>query len=205
MNMSFQAVPQTIRVEPVFTYDGQFVTNITHYRNEVPVDAAELLAFAAAWVADWTTLIRPNQPTNVILTAVRVTSLDTEFAPGIEYSAGLPVAGSATGVGLPNNVTVAVRLLTALRGRSYRGRTFHIGVRNTDVSNNLITTLFASNLTTGYNGMRSISTTQEYLQVVVSRYEGGVLRPEGISTVVNAVQVERVIDSQRRRLPGRGN
>jgi len=203
--MPFQPVPQTVRVEPVYLYDGQICTNITHYKYEVPVDAAELALFAAAWINEWVTNIKVAQPTNVTLTAVKVTDLSSEFAPGVEFVGALPQNGSLTGVGLPNNVTVAVRLLTALRGRSYRGRSFHIGVRNTDTLLNQITATFANLLLTGYNAQRQISTTQSYQQVVVSRYEGGVLRAEGVATPVTSVQVDRTIDSQRRRLPGRGN
>jgi len=203
--MPFQPVPQTIRVEPVYTYDGQYCTNITHYKYEVPVDEAELALFAAAWINEWVTNIKVAQPTNVTLNALKVTDLSSEFAPGIEFVGALPQNGSLTGVGLPNNVTVAVRLMTALRGRSFRGRSYHIGVRNTDTALNLITTTFATLLTTGYNAQRQISTTQAYQQVVVSRYQGGALRAEGVATPVTGVQVDRTIDSQRRRLPGRGN
>jgi hypothetical protein len=204
IHMPFQAVPQVIRVEPIYLYDSQYVENVLHYRYEVPWVGSELSDFAAAWLAKWQTNIRPQQPTNVSLVSIKVTDLSFEFAPGIEFTTGLPVAGSATGTGLPNNVSIAVRLLTALRGRSYRGRTYHIGVRATDVALNQITTLFQTALVTGYTSMRSVSTTQAYAQVVVSRVAGGALRPTGVATPVTAIQVDRVIDSQRRRLPGRG-
>lgn len=202
--MTFQAVPSTVRLEPVFTYDNQIVENVLHYRYEVPIDAPELLLFAQAWHTEWAATVRATQPTNAILTRIRVTDLSSEFAPGVEYIAGLPQAGSATGVGLPNNVTVAIRILTALRGRSYRGRIYHIGIRNTDVTGNLITTLFQGNLGSAYTPLLSVSTTQQYVLGVVSRYEGGVQRPTGVFTPATGLVIDRTLDSQRRRLPGRG-
>jgi len=203
--MPFQPAERVIRVEAIYTYDGQIVENVLHYQTDPTPDATEMTAFAAQWVTQWQAGIRATQPTNVSLNTVKVTSLDSEFAPGIEYTTGLPLAGTATGTGLPNNVTVAVRYLTALRGRSYRGRSFHIGIRATDVLLNQITTTFQTNLRAAYILMLNVATPQAYFQGVLSRYEGGVLRPEGVFTDITSVQVERVIDSQRRRLPGRGN
>ena len=201
----FQPVPSTIRVEPVYRYDSQVVENVLHYKYEVPVNEDELAEFAEEWYQLWNSNVRAWQPTNVILDKIKVTDLSSEFAPGIEYAAGMPTAGLLTGVGLPNNVTVAVRYVTALRGRSYRGRSFHIGVRNTDTTLNQITTTFQSGLDAAYTAMLNVSTTQLYVQTVVSRYQGGALRLEGVSTPITAVTVDRTIDSQRRRLPGRGS
>lgn len=203
--MPFQPAERVIRVEPIYTYDGQVVQNVLYYQTDPTPDAIELTAFAAQWVTQWQAGIRASQPTNVSLNTLKVTSLDSESAPGIEYTTGLPLAGTATGTGLPNNVTVAVRYLTALRGRSYRGRSFHIGIRATDVTLNQITTTFQTNLRAAYILMLNVATTQSYFQGVLSRYAAGVLRAEGQFTDITAVQVERVIDSQRRRLPGRGN
>jgi len=203
--MPFQPAERVIRVEPIYTYDGQIVENVMHYQTDPAPDAVELAAFAAQWLTQWQASVRATQPTNVSLNTIKVTSLDSEFAPGIEYTVGLPLAGTATGVGLPNNVTVAVRYLTALRGRSYRGRLFHIGIRNTDTLLNQVTTTFQTNLRAAYVVMLNVATTQSYFQGVLSRYQGGVLRPEGEFTDITSVQVERTLDSQRRRLPGRGN
>lgn len=202
--MPFQPAPLVTRIEPIYNFAGQICQNVLHYKSLDPLDAADLEAVCYEFVQQWTTYLRPLTASAASLIAVRATALDTEFAPGIEYTADLPLAGTASGTALPNNVTVAVRFLTLLRGRSYRGRAFHIGLVTSQVSGNEITTGFQTNLRNAWIALQSIESTPVVAQCVLSRYEGGVLRPEGVATDINGVQIDKTLDSQRRRLPGRG-
>jgi len=202
--MPFQPAPQTARVEVIYTQDGQTCVNVLHYKTNADITAERLEDFCAEFVSQWTTFLRPYVVNTVNLVAVKATSLDSEFAPGVEFTTGLPLAGTGSGSPLPNNVTVAVRFLTLLRGRSYRGRAYHIGLQASAVTANQISTTLQTNLRNAWIGLQSIEATDVWAQCVLSRYQGGALRPEGVTTDVNNVQVERTIDSQRRRLPGRG-
>lgn len=202
--MPFQPAPQTARVEVIYTQDAQTCVNVLHYKTNADITAERLEDLCAEFVSQWTTFLRPYVVNTVNLVAVKATSLDNEFAPGVEFTTGLPLAGTGSGTALPNNVTVAVRFLTLLRGRSYRGRAYHVGLPASAVTANQISTTFQTNLRNAWIGLQSIEATDVWAQCVLSRYQGGTLRPEGITTDVNNVQVERTIDSQRRRLPGRG-
>lgn len=202
--MPFQPVPFTTRVELIYNSNGQICENVLHYKSLAEASAADLNALAAEMVVQWGTFLKPLTHSASSLITVKCTALDDEFAPGIEYTTGLPIAGTRTGTQAPNNVTVATRFLTALRGRSFRGRAYHIGISTTDISGNEITSTFQTNLRNAWIGLMSIESTPVFAQCVVSRYQGGVLRPEGHAQDITNVQIDKTLDSQRRRLPGRG-
>lgn len=204
--MAFQQVPLTTRCELVYSYKGQLAMNVLHYKSLDAATADDLEAFAEEMVSQWTTFLRPITHEDASLVAVRATSLDSEFAPGIEYTTGLPLAGSVTGTGLPSNVTVAVRFLTALRGRSYRGRAFQIGMGSTQIvdGDNEISTAYQTALRNAWIGLQSIESDPVFAQCIVSRVSGGEPRVTGVATDVTGVAVDIVLDSQRRRLHGRG-
>lgn len=75
---------------------------------------------------------------------------------------------------------------------------------STQVTGNEITTAFSTSLRNAWLQMRDVGSTPATDLAVVSRIEGGVLRAEGIATIVTGVTIEKVLDSQRRRLPTRG-
>ncbi|AYP28975.1 MAG: hypothetical protein [Circular genetic element sp.] len=202
--MPFQRVPLTTKVELLYGQQGQFVENVLHYKSLAPATEADLNALCAEFVNQWTTFLRPLTVSTAFLTSIKATSLDSEFAPGIEYTTGLPLAGTGAIPELPMNVTCAVRFLTALRGRSYRGRAYHIGLRQSFVNGSNLTSTFRTDLRNAWIGLMSIESSPVFAQCVVSRYSDGALRAEGIATDVTNVQVEGTVDSQRRRLPGRG-
>lgn len=202
--MGFQPVPATTKVELIYSWDAQVVENVLHYGSIFALDASELSDLAESVLAVWTANLRPLLSTAVSLTTIKCTSLDSEFAPGIEYTTGLPLAGTASGNVVPANVTIAVRFLTALRGRSFRGRAYQVGMTSTQVSGNEITTAFATSLRNAWLQMVDVGSTPATQLVVVSRIQGGVPRAAGIKTDVTGITIERVLDSQRRRLPTRG-
>ncbi len=202
--MPFQPVPDTIRVELIYSWDAQVVENVLHYRSGASFGTAGLTSLAENVLSVWNTSLRPLISSAVSLTVIKLTLLESEFAPGIEYVTGLPIPGTASGNVVPANVTVAVRFLTALRGRSYRGRVYQIGMTSTQVSGNEITTAFSTALRNAWIQMIDVGSTPETHLTVVSRVQGGVLRPQGVATDVTGITIERVLDSQRRRLPKRG-
>lgn len=105
---------------------------------------------------------------------------------------------------MPNVITVAVKWVTALRGRSYRGRTYHIGLLETHILDNMITTAAQTLLQTYYVNLWGSVAILTAEMVVASRIQGGVEREVGLMTPIIGFQIDRVVDTQRRRLPGRG-
>lgn len=203
--MAFIPIPNTAQVEYLCRQDNQAVENVLHYfiaAGPPTVSDLEVLAGAAAtW---WNTALKPLTPTNVSLVGIKVTSLQTNTAPVIEYVTGLPIVGTAGGTALPNNVTVVTRLTTDLRGRSYRGRVYHIGLTTTQVNGNVLASTFRTSLQAAWASALVLGTAPAWTLCVASRFTNGAPRTTGVKTEVTGVSVNPTLDSQRRRLPERG-
>jgi len=202
--MPFVPFPNTVKAEQVFLWDNQVVENVFHFEKDSAWSTVDMQDLAASLIDNWNDFWKANMATTLSMTTIKVTDLSSEFAPGIEYTTGLPLAGTSGGASMPNSVCVAVTWLTALRGRSYRGRTFHIGLLETQILDNQITVAAQGLLTLYYSTfITTINPTGAQL-VVASRIEGGVERVTGLTTPVIGLKIDRVVDTQRRRLPGRG-
>lgn len=206
--MAFVPAPNCARVEMVYTQAGQTMENVYHVKLAAgPFSDSNLIDAAAAFKTWWDTRLKSNVRTEVTLVKILATALDSQTAVGIEYTTGLPIAGTnSSGAPLPNNVTVAIKWLTAARGRSLRGRTYHIGLSSTSVTASEITTAERSVLLTAYGNLFTdlVGLTPALTLSVVSYYSNNALRNSALITPIIDVGVDITLDSQRRRLPGRG-
>lgn len=205
--MAFQPVPNTASVEMIFGSNGSIVENVFHVEKDAPWTAVELQALAQAFEGWWRTELASTQPPTLALQ--RTDARDLTTASGAFHSEPCVGAcqGTALDVALPNNVTAAVKWTTGLAGRSQRGRTYHIGLTEAAVvGDNLIESARAT-LQTAYNEL--IATINAlggtYDLVVVSRVTNGLPRPVGQTTPITSAQLDNSVDSQRRRLIGRGS
>jgi hypothetical protein len=101
-------------------------------------------------------------------------------------------------------VTAAISWRTAKRGRSYRGRSFHIGMTSTMVTGSTLTAGTITSLTTAYNALLTAVNASGIALCVVSRFQNHVQLTNGESTPITVATIEGNLDSQRRRLIGRG-
>lgn len=202
--MPFIPVPNVVKLEAIFNFNGQICENVHHYEKDVAWDVASMQNLASEYIQAWTTFLRPTMTNEVSLSNIKVTDLTTQFSNGIEYSTGLPLAGSSVAPASPNNVTLSVTWVTAFRGRSFRGRTYHIGLKESEVGQNEVTVSYAGIMAAFYGALfTSVPSTGETM-VVVSYREGNAPRAEGLATPIIGISINRTVDSQRRRLPGRG-
>lgn len=206
--MPFVAIPDVVQLQAIHLWEGQWTENVYHYYSVAAKTAANLHALGTAWRTDWLANIQPLLPSAASLQKLIITDLSSQSGVSVEHTDDMPVAGgSSSSPSLPNNVTVAIKWLTALRGRSYRGRTYHMGICDDGVTGNVISTALRNALTSAYEQITQITDAipNEWFLVVASRYANGVARNPGIYTYVTDVFVDTIVDSQRRRLPGRGN
>lgn len=188
-----------------YLYDGQKVENVFHVRSSTVAGLTEMTAAAVAFRNWWENNGKPISPSTVSLQSILVKTLSTPIDPGIEYTEGFPSAGTSAGAQLPNNATLAVKWITAFRGRSYRGRTYHIGLMETQVVGNTVDPGALSLIKAAYEGLRIGLESAGFPLVVGSKIGAKVERFVGLSTPVVALQIDPIVDSQRRRLPGRGS
>lgn len=204
--MAFVPAVNVVQAELLFNWDGQQVENVLHYQiQQTPTltDMSELGGFLVTW---WQTNMQPLQVDTVQFNEVRMTDLTSEFAPGTSYTTGLPDVGAAGPDSVPNNVTLSMTKRTGLRGRAFRGRIYQIGLRKVFVDDNQVIGGTQTSLLDAWNLATPFALTSGSApMVVVSRFEGGSERLSALVTPVTVITTDGIIDSQRRRLPGRGS
>lgn len=204
--MPFVPAPNLVEVEIRAISDGQ------HIENRIMVDAlaaptAEILSSIAEAVWDWATGTYALQlPDQVAITAVVATDLSSEEGGQVTVSEA-PVNGSVGGGALPLNATLCFSLRSTSRGRSARGRLYLLALPATSVSQNTVHSAYASNVLTGLNGLIDVISGLGFVWVVASYIHDGAPRVGGpvYFAITNVILVDPTVDSQRRRLPGRGS
>jgi len=137
---------------------------------------------------------------------LRLRNLTVEAGEVIITSTASPIVGTSGGGSMPNNAAFAIKFTTTLAGRSYRGRIYHGGISGSMLSGvNTVDTGIAADLVTFYEDLVDAAALAGGQHVVVSRYHDNAPRTAGIATPVLSITfTDRTLDSQRRRLPGRG-
>lgn len=114
--------------------------------------------------------------------------------------------GSVTGTGLPLNAAIVTTERTQLRGRSYRGRMYLSGLTTTQMNGeNAVNTTFLTTLLGWWTALIAQFSPNNLVWVVASKQHNKVVTDPAVTTVVTSVTIDPYIDSQRRRLFGRGS
>lgn len=204
--MAFVPVNNVAKADIIYQINGEHVQNSIYVEKDTSWDNFSLQSLGQDIRDWWGGVFKFAHVTSSTIERIFVTDLTSETSPRVEYTANMPDAGVVAGLALPNNVAFAIRLLTDLRGRSYRGRVFHCGIPVAEANGNLITSAHKAALISSYEQLLStINGTAGWTQVVVSRISGGVPRLGGVTTPITAISADDKLDSQRRRLAGRGN
>lgn len=212
--MAFIPADKTARVSMHFSQNSQQVENVFYVENSVAWTPTTLLALGATvkdwWNADLKSSCHPSLSLNQIV----VKDMTTDTAPEVVYATGLPLVGTGSGGALPNNVTIAIQLITGLGGRSFRGRQYILGLMDSSLTTDRqsLTSGAVTAYLTAYNGLISSIDGGITPGLVVASFFHGVdvnhkpiPRTTAVLTpVASAVFSNTVVDSQRRRLPGRG-
>lgn len=205
--MPFVPVPLAARVELRFTAQSQQCMNTLWFEHETTapnaMDLSELADMVYGW---WVTNLAPITSESVELREVYVLAQD---GGNVEWTLpGDPTdnQGAAVGSPLPNNVTLCVSFRTGLAGRSYRGRNYPVGILTSNQNGNFATNDYVVALQAAYGNLIDAMTGTAWTWGVATRYSNNLPRPEGAMTPITAVVVtDNALDSQRRRLVGRGN
>lgn len=203
--MAFIPVPNVVEVQTIYELDSQIVENTSYYLHGAGVPT---LADVQDLVADVSALVQTNLIpllSNVIhLVRLVGTLLETVDALSYILAVTPPVAGTLADFPLPSNVSYAIQFKTNNRGRSFRGRNYVPCLGTSQAADNTVTNTARSALTLAYQAIGAAGGT-DWEQVVVSRYHNKAPRTVGIATPITAyTTADNIVDSMRRRLPGRG-
>jgi len=204
--MPFIPAPNVAQVEAVFQVDGQIVENVLEFQG-TDLSETSLLALLDAVNAAIRTQVLPLLSSTLQL--LRVVGQIIDAADGLVAisTASLPAAGSNSATNLPSNVTFCISKRTGLAGRSFRGRNYIPGIpENVRSSPNSLLTTYVTSLVAAWETVNLAAVDDGWVPVVVSRFSGGAPRTVAVVTPATAfIAVDNTLDSQRRRLPGRGS
>lgn len=197
-------VPNTAKVDWIFSTPGGVAMNSLYFEKGSALTEADLTAIAAAAEDAWESQISSIAATTVSLDRTVVTDLTTDSSGQVTDPGG--ISGGNSSEQLPDNSTVAISFRSALRGRSFRGRVFHVGLNVDNVANDSIgpsnATIFATKYQAAVDAIAA--SVSGLTHVVVSLCHDNTWRTTGVTTPVTSIQVDPILDSMRNRLPGRG-
>jgi len=204
--MAFIPAENCVSVELRYDLFGQNVENTLFFFCEDGVNLSNMATLAGEIDDWWDTSLRPLQSTAVTYRETYVTDLTSDTSPTYSSTANTGMAGSkAASAGLPGNVTFCLTFATAARGRSGRGRNYIVGLVEGDVTGNALVNTQADALVGAYEQLLTLFSTP-YDWVVLSSFSEGAPRVERLIQPVQSVRyADLYIDSQRRRLTGRGS
>lgn len=206
--MAFIPVLNVAQASVRYTVSGQLCENTLYFLYTTTPGSEDLIDLAT-YLKGWrATFLKPIQGAHCLLREVYCTSLVSATSPTGAWVENPPDAGTYSGTPLPNNVTVAVSFRTEGRGKSSRGRNYALGLTETALSSTLgqsVQAAYAEDLLAAYEELINNPPT-DWNWVIVSRYTEGAPRASGLYIpVTSVILADSTIDSQRRRLPGRGN
>jgi hypothetical protein len=210
--MPFVPAEDTALVEIRMDYAGQKVENtIWVHLLEGSWDGPSLAGLAGVVKIWWAAEYGPLVSNAVTLTEVVATDMTTEVGAQSTLSGGGAIGGEGSGAQV-SSTTLAVSFRTALRGRSYRGRNYIVGIPASAIENiNFATDAFVADITAAYEALLTALSAEDFTWVIASRFSGtdedGKPIPRttaSLTPVTNIVCADNALDNQRRRLPGRG-
>lgn len=202
--MPFQPVIDGIQVLVNYRELGQELQSQLYFQADGAI-TSQVLTDTGQMVADWLGNEWAAVACN-FATVVSILSTDVSVEGGnqITFTPIGGIVGQLSSPPLPTGTTVTASWRTGRSGRSYRGRTYHVGLTETQVDGNSLTTAANTAIQQAYSQLIIDATSNNTPLAVCSRVNGGVQRPSGVLTKVITCLVDQYIDSQRRRLTGRG-
>lgn len=151
----------------------------------------------------WASNLKTRLSSNVILS--QVTATDITQQGGQQARSVVGTNGSVSEASLPLNSALCVSLRTEKRGRSYRGRVYVSGLPVSHMTAlNVYGSTQAANIVSDFGALQSTLDGAGYDIVVASKQHNGVTTNPAETNEVIAIVADTLLDSQRRRLNGRG-
>lgn len=183
----------------------QQVAMVLNFLYPGAITQTQLDNLAEGGVTVWAETLDDQLSEDLYITSGKATDLTTQDAGVSQYFPPTTVRGQVNNPSVANNAALVVSHHTALRGRSYRGRTYLAGIPTGQLAN-------SATVTTEYQGY-TLAAWTNYIDglealggnfVIASRQLNGVRRTTGVATPVTGYSIDLRLDSQRRRLEGRG-
>jgi len=195
--MPTPVIPTAYRVSVIGSLFGQLVENVWYAQGPDPFDSAAALTIAGIFETGYAGIL------DALSVDYRVNQIDVQNLAGTASGAAtLVIAGGIAGTvvqdSMPGNVAFCVRLRSALSSKRTRGRKFFAGLGEGDVTGNEWDAARAATLISGVQDLIDALDANGTPMQIVS-FVGSTSVP-----VLTASYFDLFVDSQRRRLTGRG-
>jgi hypothetical protein len=201
--MAYIPAPNIAQVECIYLSGGERVENVYHVESADGWTAGELQALAEQFVAWETDTASPLRNAYTALVEVRAFDLTTQHGAVHTASPNPPIIGTADGEPAPNNVTIAVNWHTEARGRGRQGRSFWIGLSESQISGNFLAAGVPTAIVAAYQTLLdNLETVADHIMVVLHKRVNGVPLATATFSIITSVGLrDGTLDSQRTRLP----
>jgi len=203
--MAFQEVINTVQIEVRMELHGEPYENTFFYQRATEPTQAELQALVNDLgdyvVSDWLQLVGDEMVGNSVY------GRGLTYAEDIQAISLAPsgVAGAYTSATEAGSVCIAIKRTAGLTGRSTRGRIYFGGIPEVKQSGNTLDPTYGLDVVEMIEGFDAVAIALSWTPVIVSRFNAGIVRPSGVTYPIVTWQLDNFdIDSQRRRLAGRG-
>jgi len=157
-------------------------------------------------VKGWWDALYKQYVTNAIsLVQIQIRQLNPLLPLAYDLPVTPPIVGILAGTEEAANVTATMSERTGLAGKAYRGRMYIAGVAENYVNaNDTISSVFLAGMALIIGALINNDLPAGQVLAIFHR-PGLVPKPlDNQYTLVNSYVTENILDSQRRRLPGRG-
>lgn len=208
--MAFVPVPNTAKACLKWTIDNQLVCNTLWFEKSSGYTPATLNSLGTALNSWVVANMLPAQSHDALYQGCDVVDMSALGAPGVSVPLVPPQMGGSGVHAYPTNVTAAIKFLTGLTGRSFRGRNFFVGLADGQADHDVLLPSAVSSLKAIYDALPSFLVSLAVEHVVASLFSGvtsgGVPIPRtvGVTTPITGYALDPFLDSMRRRLIGRG-
>jgi len=203
--MAFIPALDVLQVEMRYLWAAQQVENVLYVRGGSTWNTTQMSDTADMFYDWWLGNLQALQSDEVFLSEIYITDLTTASSPTFTRPGSPGDNGARMSPSLPNNVSLAVYFRTAGRGRSSRGRNYVVGLTEDQVVNSEVLDTEAGAYITAYDVLLTAAFPNTGSWVVLSRYLDNAPRVSALAqTILSTGVADLTVDSQRRRLPGRG-
>jgi len=208
MSRPFIPAPNCVSIELIYYSFVAICENQLHVELAAPASLSDLQAIRAI-VNTWDSGNWKNRrAAGVSLARIRTKALDTNTSPVEDFNLPTIRPGTQSNPTCPLNVTFCIKLGTGLTGRSYRGRLYAPGISISSCVN--VNTLDATEASALIASLGALNTALQAgspaSHIVVLSYRNNFAwRTTAVPTAVTTFSyADLALDSQRRRLNGRG-
>jgi len=196
-----------VRVTVEGLWDGQVTNNILYFQKAAGDPLLPEMVGLASTLDQWySTTMLPALNENFTYNRIICQAINVGSGFRVE-NADNAGPGAVTGESAPNNVDPCLSFRSSLGGRSNRGRNYIPGISNSDVIGNIVDADWRIAVQTAYAELLPGGTydPDPFVWVIASFFTAGAPRGSAVATpVVSCFFTDSIVDSQRRRLPGRG-